>query len=485
MGLQIRLRHALGERVVEVRPRTVDRALVIGRSKEADLQIPSVTVAAQHCVLFVHEGQWVVQDMVGGTLLNDAPIAGPTALYVGDILTIGGGTAPATIEIDPAGVEAGRTGAPAAESVATPLPTAAPVAASAATSRAPQAVAAPGYGRAPTRPMTASMPSAFPPPLGAQTAGAGDEDSVDWNFASSGDPSSPAPRRRKPPQSNLGAMVAVGVIAVVVIVGVTIAIISYTRPAPPSPAPKKIVEDDSRHVHSIFDIPNDKPTKARPRAKAPAPTRPPAAVPDSSDDSSSATPPPADAPTAVASAAPTPVPASGSSAPADDPDSHADDPDWNSVDEASGQGDHATALLKFDDYARKHPGKNSAQLKKFEDDALSTLWFQRITELCNKRARCTKDIADKERDLRESRDAAFKAQTAREKQAAEVERQRADDTLRNKMGYTAEAAPDIADKQQMASLRQNRNPDLFADWSKKTAHYIRQNHGQTPWGGEE
>ena len=46
MGLQIRLRHALGERVVEVRPRSVELPLVIGRSKESDLQIPSVTVAA-------------------------------------------------------------------------------------------------------------------------------------------------------------------------------------------------------------------------------------------------------------------------------------------------------------------------------------------------------------------------------------------------------------------------------------------------------
>ncbi len=43
----------------------------------------------------------------------------PRPLHVGDVLTIGSGNSPATIEIDPAGVEAGRAVPPASEIMAT------------------------------------------------------------------------------------------------------------------------------------------------------------------------------------------------------------------------------------------------------------------------------------------------------------------------------------------------------------------------------
>ena len=194
MGLQIRLRHSLGERVVEVRPRTVERPLVVGRSKEADLQIPSVTVASQHCALFVHDGQWVVQDLGGGTLINGGPVEGPTALQVGDVLSIGGGNAPATIEIDPAGVEAGRTGAPAAEVIAVAVPMAAP--AYAAPGRVPQAIAVQGFAppaRSAGRPLQAPPP---PPPPGGYPAA--NEDSLDgWGDAGTSDS---VPQRRYFPE---------------------------------------------------------------------------------------------------------------------------------------------------------------------------------------------------------------------------------------------------------------------------------------------
>ena len=123
MGLQIRLRHALGERVVTLRPRSSDRPLVIGRSTEADLQIPSVAVGARHCVLFVHEGKWVVQSVAGDTALNGAAVKRPMHLHVGDVYDRGRRVS-ATIEIDPAGVEEGRTGVPVGEVIARPAPTA-------------------------------------------------------------------------------------------------------------------------------------------------------------------------------------------------------------------------------------------------------------------------------------------------------------------------------------------------------------------------
>src|SRR4051794_18913214 len=40
MGLQIRVRHALGERVIELPDRTVDEPLVVGRASTAEIQVP-------------------------------------------------------------------------------------------------------------------------------------------------------------------------------------------------------------------------------------------------------------------------------------------------------------------------------------------------------------------------------------------------------------------------------------------------------------
>lgn len=477
MGLQIRLRHALGERVVEVRPRSIDLPLVIGRSKESDLQIPSVTVAARHCVLFVHDGQWVAQDLAGATSLNDVALSGPAALHVGDVLTIGAGNSPATIEIDPAGVEAGRTGAPASEMMATPLPVAAPVRAAVA-SRMPQAVGISAYGQS-TRPMGRMMPAAPPPPPPTTAVAEEDEDAVGWGLPA--DPGSQrfyVPRRKQ----NHGPMIAFGLVAACVIIGGAIAIVRYLQPppAPPAAPPPKVVEEEVHHFKNMFDVPDggSSPTRA---PATPRPQRPTPPADNSDDNSGSSSSPPPNSPP-VSSAAPG-APASSSGDSDSDPD--ADDPDINEVEGAVVAGDPATAILKMDDYAQKHPGKNQARLKKFENDCLDRLWWARITQLCNKRAHLYKDIAQKAKDLREATTAAFKAETLKDQQALELERQRSDDVLRKEMGYSDDAAPDISDKAQMTSLRAARSPDLFAPWAKKTAKYIRQSHGLTPWGGDE
>src|SRR5436190_3983969 len=117
MSLQARLRHTLGERWIELAPRGVDEPLVVGRIASADLQVPSVTVAQKHCVLFVHDGLWVVQDVAGstGTYVNGAKIDGPALLKIGDVITFGpDASAPALeIDVDPAAAAEGRKGQPA------------------------------------------------------------------------------------------------------------------------------------------------------------------------------------------------------------------------------------------------------------------------------------------------------------------------------------------------------------------------------------
>src|SRR5205085_4946128 len=115
MSLQARLRHTLGERWIELPPRGVDEPLVVGRVATADVQIPSVTVAQKHCVLFVHDGLWVVQDVPGstGTYVNGAKIDGPTLLNVGDVITLGPEASAPSMDVDPAAAAEGRKGQPA------------------------------------------------------------------------------------------------------------------------------------------------------------------------------------------------------------------------------------------------------------------------------------------------------------------------------------------------------------------------------------
>src|SRR6476661_7579582 len=110
MSLQARLRHTLGERWVELPPRGVDEPLVVARIANADVQVPSVTVAQKHCVLFVHDGLWVAQDVAGstGTYVNGVQIEGPTLLKIGDVITLGPDTSAPAIEVDPAAAAQGR-----------------------------------------------------------------------------------------------------------------------------------------------------------------------------------------------------------------------------------------------------------------------------------------------------------------------------------------------------------------------------------------
>ena len=44
---------------------------------------------------------------------------------------------------------------------------------------------------------------------------------------------------------------------------------------------------------------------------------------------------------------------------ADQPDAHANDPDWPNILIAHDMPDPAVAILRYDDYRRRNPGKNA------------------------------------------------------------------------------------------------------------------------------
>ena len=66
---------------------------ILGRASSADVRLDLPTVSRQHAALIRNDrGEWLVTDLgsKGGTLVNGLPVTGPTALRMGDSLSIGG-----------------------------------------------------------------------------------------------------------------------------------------------------------------------------------------------------------------------------------------------------------------------------------------------------------------------------------------------------------------------------------------------------------
>ncbi|MEU7876037.1 FhaA domain-containing protein [Dactylosporangium sp. NPDC049140] len=67
---------------------------VIGRGRQADLRVRDEGVSRRHAALRYDGRSLVLMDLdsTNGTLLNDDPVTGPTAVNPGDVITLGGVT---------------------------------------------------------------------------------------------------------------------------------------------------------------------------------------------------------------------------------------------------------------------------------------------------------------------------------------------------------------------------------------------------------
>jgi pSer/pThr/pTyr-binding forkhead associated (FHA) protein len=63
---------------------------LVGRRRECDLRILSLTVSRRHCLLSIYDGYVTVQDLssVNGTFINDQRVVGEQILWPGDCLRI-------------------------------------------------------------------------------------------------------------------------------------------------------------------------------------------------------------------------------------------------------------------------------------------------------------------------------------------------------------------------------------------------------------
>jgi len=435
MGLQLRVRHALGARMVEIEPRSSQRPIVVGRTAEADVQVPIGTVAPSHCVIYMEGEQWVIQDNGSsmGTYVNGSPISGPVYLNFGDVVSLGEAAGAPTIEIDPMGT-ARRAQAAVGGPVGRP---------SQPTEQEPQAF----YENRVSAVRGAEAPGQSDLPVATDEEPEG-EALVDMAGATSG-------YRRRRPARKQGSYVGITIGAAIAIIFLGWYIVAkMTKEDEPQQAAQPTPQDvrSGHGEKNIFEFPEGDKTKPKPQDQA-------VVLP----------------PVAVAAPDESPKPAPNDN----DPERQTDE--WKAVIEANSASEKpGKALWTIVDYRRLHPGKVEAELKQYEEAAFDRLWWERIKELFELRDALQADIDKKYKEIAQETEVAYKEKLEKEKQYLLTRRQTASETLTQEMGYASKEPPNLFDSVQLANLRRQRIPETYEGWKKRVISSLMRTRA-LPW----
>jgi hypothetical protein len=443
MGLQLRVRHALGARMLDIEPRGAQRPIVVGRTAEAEVQVPIGTVAPSHCVMYMEGERWVIQDMGSsvGTYVNGSPISGPVFLNFGDVVSLGAGSGSPTIEIDPMG--SGRR-----KRAALGGPAGRP---SQPTEQEPQAFYEDRVEMGPV--------SAAPVALGEGVQGgdwpvAVEEEAAEGDaWAGMGAATSGYRRRRRVKKQGSFVGITIGAGFAIILIGWFIVARVMKEDEPPAAAPS-VAQDvrGGKGGKSIFDFPEkDKP---KPTGQGEGTVLPPVAVAAADDP---------------------PKPAATDN----DPERQTDE--WKAVVEANAASEKAgKALWTIVDYRRLHPGKFEAELRQYEEVAFDRLWWERIKELCELRGSLQSEIEKKNTEIAQETEAAYRQKLEKEKQLLEMRRQTMGEVLVQEMGYASKEAPNLFDSVQMANLRRQRIAETYEVWKKRVINSLLKSRN-LPW----
>jgi hypothetical protein len=443
--------------MLTVESRGPDKPLVIGRSPEADVQVPVGTVSGQHCLLWFQDGQWLLQDAgsTHGTLVNGQPIGVGEAVYLnyGDVVSLGSAAGAPSIELDPQGL-ARRSAKAAAVSPRAAEPT-------------EEGVAAPedqitDYAAAGG--VDAQDPWAEEPQPQADDPFAG--------LGAGSGPVGPArTNRRRPPRKNNTAAIAGFAVAggaALIVTGVIIAYnLSDNKPVSTQHPPRNDYGGGPRS-DNIFDQMDDESRGSRTAHPAPQSVRPAA--------------PPATRPAdpvedATSGAAKTPA----TPAPPLDPEMQTED--WRNVESAAREltTNPQKLLVALQLYSHDHPGKLAADVTELQDQALDRLWWKRLDELCAKRAKMEKTIEEQTTLIAQIKsDAEYKKQLEEEVASAQYVRDSITEMLSKDMGFAAKTPPNDADDAALSSARAERDKARYDAWKKHVLDSIARAR-RLPW----
>jgi len=153
---------------------------------------------------------------------------------------------------------------------------------------------------------------------------------------------------------------------------------------------------------------------------------------------------------------------------------------YQSVQQAKAQsGDRPqVVILACLNYLSLHPtGAPAAEVQGIEDDALDTIWWANIDQLCRRRDQQQAAVADnKARITAQTKDdetppALLEEKASLQKKLADTEEQL------TALRYLAVQPPPLMHPAQMSRLRSARDPQVYAWWKKIEEQKIRESHG--------
>lgn len=455
MALQLRLTDALGERLIELEARPAERANVVGRAADAEVEVPSSGISKRHCVLFVHEGRWVVRDAGSseGTFVNGKRLMAPAFVETSDTITLGSGSNPPALVVDPHHIgvvetsEEGWTPAPAAPSV--------PRAAAATWAAPGMPSAGPPLPPPVARPMVAAPARGVPaysglghPPQAAQPPA--EEAATGWEDVPPPTKQFYVPKRKK---SSSGTIAVFAVLSVGIAVGGGYWIYAvYQKQMAQNPPQVVMVKPAPATTpsSSVFDFGKGGRPRSTTGAASQQVIRP--------------------ATTAGADGAEAPM------------DKRRLDPEWVGIEQARFE-EPVLAVVKFNDYIERFPSTPyKKDLDQYIEEAVDRLWWKRLVELFQERDSAQKEIDDRKVLISQSQDAEFKKGLEGEMAKFAEQRDRADETIRVQMKFTGQSPPNVYDSQDLAIGRANRDAAYYATWKEQVLSTIKRSRGQRlPW----